>query len=446
MNRIARTCHAWLALAAAAPLAAQDNAGGEERLARVIAVVGDSAVTDLDLSERLLAWQAESGRTPPSAGPELERLRRELLDQSIDELLLLQAAARDTTLEILESEVSSTVENHINRLRQQMGGQAALDKALAEQGQTPATYREALRAQTRRDLTITRYLARLRQERQPPPVTAADVNEYWESVQGQAGVRPAMITFEQVVIPVAASDSALETARVLADSIYQRILAEEDFGTLARRYSEDPGTRELGGDLGWFRQGQMYRQFDQVAFSPYVGAGDVTPPVRTPFGYHIIKVERVRGPERQARHILIRPDMSDADSDRSRAQAEEIAGRIRAGESVSELAQEFGDPDEERRVGPWPQDSLLGPYRAPLANVAEGDIVGPIELEGAGDLRKWAVVKVEAVEPSRPATLDDYREQIRENLAQQKLLQEIVQDIRRRTLVEIRLAGPSPDG
>lgn len=446
MNKIARTALPWLALAAA-PLAAQDpTASDDEQLARIIAVVGDSAVTDLDLTERLIAWQAENRRDPPPPGPELDRLQRQLLDDRINELLLLQAAARDTLIEVLESEVSSTIENHIAQLRQQFGGQAGLENALAAQGQTLASFRERLRAQTRRDLTIERFLTSPTQQRDPPPVTAADVQEFWEGIKDQVGVRPAMVTFEQVVLLVSASDSALAEARALADSVYGLVQADEDFGTLARRFSEDPGTREIGGDLGWNRQGVMFRQFDQVAFSPYMRPGDVSLPVRTPFGFHIIKLERVRGAERKMRHILIRPDMSDTDADRTRAQAAEIADRIRAGESVEELAQEFGDPDEERRVGPWPQDSLPGPYRGPLADVAAGDVVGPFEVEGAGDLQKWAVVKVTDVETSRPATLDDYREQIRQRLSRQKLIEEIIRDIRRGTLVDIRLAESSPDG
>lgn len=150
MNTAARICVACLALAHI-PLSAQDPPSNDDRLARVVAVVGDSAITDIDLQEQLAAWRAQARRDPPPPGPELDALLRELLDGRVTELLLLQAATRDTTLAILDSEVAGAVDNHIARLRQQFGGQAGLDRALTEQGQTPTSYRDGLMVQARRD-------------------------------------------------------------------------------------------------------------------------------------------------------------------------------------------------------------------------------------------------------------------------------------------------------
>lgn len=439
---------AILALTLAPPTAAQDpRPPGPEHIARVVAVVGDSIITNFGLEERLLAYQAASRQPLPPPGPERERIERDILDDRINELLLIQAALRDTTIQVDDQEFNAAVESHIASLRQQYSTDAALEAALRTEGRTLASFREALFVQQKGTALIQRYLQKQRNRRKPPPVTDAEVVALFEQASAQVPTRPATITFEQVVLPVQPSDSALARSKELADSILAQIRAKEDFAALARRYSEDPGSKELGGDLGWFRRGAgLAREFENVAFSPYMRPGDVSLPVRTVFGYHIIKLEKVRGSERQIRHILVRPTVTGEDIERARGEAERVVERVRAGESVTELARQIGDAEEQVRVGPWPRDSLPVPYGEALAEATVGQVVGPLELQAGTELRKWAIVKVTRAEDERPATLEDYREQIRQNIARQKQDEEILDELKRRTFIDIRLAGAPPDG
>jgi len=165
----------------------------------------------------------------------------------------------------------------------------------------------------------------------------------------------------------------------------------------------------------------------------------VSPVVESPFGLHIIKLEKVRGAERQARHILIRPAVGPADVERARERGRNVADRLRGGESVASLAERFGDDSEQIRVGPYPRDSLPEPYGRELAEATNGAIIGPFELPGVGGAPKFAVVKVVAVVEAGETTLADVRGQIREYLQRQKLLGEIADELRARTYVELRL-------
>jgi parvulin-like peptidyl-prolyl isomerase len=83
------------------------------------------------------------------------------------------------------------------------------------------------------------------------------------------------------------SELDVETARQKAQTIYDSIKAGEDFVSMAERYSEDPGSATQGGDLGWFAPGAMVQAFDSVSFS--AKEGELVAPIRTPFGWHIIK-------------------------------------------------------------------------------------------------------------------------------------------------------------
>ncbi|MFT6205490.1 MAG: peptidyl-prolyl cis-trans isomerase SurA, partial [Spirosomataceae bacterium] len=86
----------------------------------------------------------------------------------------------------------------------------------------------------------------------------------------------------------------------------KQIEAGEDFASMAKIYSEDLGSRETGGDLGWAKRGQMVPEFEATAMK--MQANEMSDVVESDFGYHLIQTIEIRGQEYHARHILLRPD------------------------------------------------------------------------------------------------------------------------------------------
>jgi hypothetical protein len=161
--------------------------------------------------------------------------------------------------------------------------------------------------------------------------------------------------------------------------------------------------------------------------------------VRTPFGYHLIKVERIRGAEVQARHILFRPELSDADALRARARADTVADRLRGGADMAELARQYGDQDTPLRGGPAPIDTLARVFQLDLSDVQPGDLLGPLPLGGDDVAAEFFVLRVIEREAAREWRLDDPQMAwLREQVAQQKLLDELLDELRRSTYVELR--------
>jgi len=296
-----------------------------------------------------------------------------------------------------------------------------------------------LNAEARRALLIQRYLEKVQRDRKPPIPTETEIRKFFDEQKSQVGERPATVTFRQVVVAAQPSDLAKKAARAEADSILTKLREGEDFAALAKHYSDDPGTKEKGGDLGWFRRGQMVQAFEDAAYA--MVPGEISGIVESPFGYHIIKLEKVRGAERSARHILIKPKLTPEDTVLAYQRAQEVAAKIKDGSvPFDSLVARYNDPTEQQtKVGPYPKDKLPPPYDSELAKASTGQIVGPFRLSGDSPA-KWAVVKVDEVKPAGAYSLDDpdTRAQVRDQVQRQLLMDEVISELKGGTYVDIR--------
>ncbi|MEX0907216.1 MAG: peptidylprolyl isomerase [Gemmatimonadota bacterium] len=436
MNRFILT--AALILASGAPATAQEQTTRTDRIGHIVAVVGDSAVLNFDIQNAILAQEALQEREIPESGPEYDEAAQFALEMKINELLIIQAALRDTSIVVPEDRVLELVEEKLAEDRQQLGGEAGLEIVLSGTGLTMEAYRRRLAAQYRKESLIQQYRARIMQNRKPPPVTETELSELFEQNRAQFGRRPATINYEQVSVMTEPSDTALASARERADSVFALLLAGGDFAEIARQFTEEPGGRERGGSLGWFRRSDMVREFADAAFA--MRAGTIAGPVKTPFGYHIIRVERVRGAEVNASHILLRPTITTDDALRAKARADTVAQRMREGAAAAALAEQYGASDIPVRVGPVERAAEQQRIGVDLSTVRVGDVLGPLPLGGEDVASEFRVLKVSELEAERDWSLDDaiLRQRLQQEAEAVKLMEEIVADLRRSTYVDVR--------
>jgi peptidyl-prolyl cis-trans isomerase SurA len=405
---------------------------------RLVAVVGDSSVVQTQVIEEIQRMSLGGAPVPEPTDPAYSALFSQVVEQFVDRLLVLQAAARDTLIQIDDSDLDQTVNDQIANLATQFGGQPALQLALAEEALTLAQYREMMKNDARISRIQQMYFQRALRDAPPIPVSEAEMLARFQQASSTLQQRPKLMTFRQVVIAPKASEAAIEAARVEAQALLDRINAGEDFAELARANSDDPGSAALGGDLGWFRRGRMVREFEDAAFS--LIDGQVSDLVQSEFGFHIIKVERYRAGERQARHILIIPEKTEEDMERARAEAQDVRTRALAGESMEQLFEEFSDPAAPDSVTfAFEQIGELPAAYAVLRTAAGGSVVGPIEYEVGPGERRIAVVKVVELREAGAYTFDDLRPQLSTALQQEKQIERIVSGLRARTHIEIRM-------
>lgn len=415
-------------IALAAPLAAQNPGTPQdstELVDRVVAVVGDTVLLLSDVQTELQQLEA-SGRLP--ADPvQRDRAASEIIESRVNDLLLLQAA-KEAGIEVSDAEINETVEQNIRAVQRQFRSEQEFTAALQSSGRTMEQYRQELASQQRSQLMIQQFVAQRLRTRTRPLVSEEQIRAAFQSQQGALGTRPATVTLQQVIIEPQPTDSARAAARAEAEDVVRQLAEGGDFEVLARRFSDDPGSKEHGGDLGWFKRGRMVPKFENVAFA--LRPGEISPIVETEFGFHIIKVEKARGAERQARHILIRPEISEADIRRARERADSVTQAVRSGASPTVLARQYGTPETEAEVNSIPIDRLPPAYFEAIKEQQEGSVIGPIEVQEGPSGAQFAVVKLVTRREAGEYTLDDVREQLRSRLQERTMVEQLVKELR----------------
>jgi peptidyl-prolyl cis-trans isomerase SurA len=408
-------------------------------LDRVVAVVGTSPILWSDVQETILQRVSAGMQLPQDSTGQLN-LARQVVQELVDEQVLLQRAASDTSISVADADLTETVDDQIKRLRDRFPSESQFLSALREAGfGNLEEYKRWLTEQARETELQRRFVQRMQQEGKMVPVAVsdADVTEAFERARGQFPRRPPAVTFRQIVVATQASQAAKAAARAKAESLLVEIRAGADFEQVARRESMDEQSKESGGDLGWTRRDQTVPEFDQTLFQ--LAPGQVSRIVETQYGYHIIRVDRVKPSEVKARHILIKPKYDSTDSERAQRRADSVLVLWRGGTPFDSLVARYHDRDEvESVLEPFPRDSLPPSYSQALQGKGRGDFVEPFPIEDRQrGVPKFVVAQITESIEAGDYTVEDLRDRIRTQLAQERGYRRLLESLRKQTFVAI---------
>jgi peptidyl-prolyl cis-trans isomerase SurA len=405
---------------------------------RVLAVVGNRPVLASQVDEELFSREGQ-GQHLPQDPDSIEALRKQVVSSIVDEELLVQQAQRDTSIKVTDQEIADGVEQQVRKVRANFSSEVDYKNELRKAGfETPEEYRRWLSDQQRRAAFQNRLIDKLRQEGKLKPVspTEAEMRAYFDEQKANLGSRPATLSFRQIIITPHPSPAAKARTLAQADSIVLELRRGADFATAAKRFSQDPGSKDQGGSLNWFRRGVMVPAFERVAFS--LKPGTISDPVETPFGYHIIQVERIQPGEVQARHILLIPEVDSLHVDSARALADSVRRLVQHGASFDSLQRKFHDPSAEKQADNVPVDKLPEAYAKAIGEADSGSVVPVFQLQGAGSRPQFVVLQVMGRRPPGDIRFDDVRDRIREQLGQQLAIRRYIDRLSQSTYVDIR--------
>jgi len=300
-------------------------------------------------------------------------------------------------------------------------------------------WRRWLSDNQRRSILQQRLIETLRQKGKlrPIPPTEEQMRSFWEEDRLQRPKEPPKLSYRQIVITAAPDSGAVEVARTRAESLMVALRNGGSFAELAKSYSADSATRSQGGELGWFRRGVMVKEFEDAAFR--LKPGEISDVVHTPFGFHIIQVERVQPAEIEARHILIQPVVSPQQIARARATADSVYHALVAGASFDSLGRRFSDVDESPLNEDVPVAQLPPDHAKALGKLKGPGLQPPFEVGGDTPRPKFAVVEVTKWRTEGDMRYEDVKDRLRQQMGQQLAIKRYIDTLRRATYVEIRL-------
>ncbi|MBU3069065.1 peptidylprolyl isomerase [Aestuariicella sp. G3-2] len=392
-------------------------------LDEVVAVVDDDVVMASELNQRM-SMVVSQLRANNTQLPPMEILRGQILEQLITESLELQMGRR-AGVEVSDRQVDET----INRMRQANNlSQAEFEQKLAQDGISLNDLRE----QIRRDIIIEQVQRGSVNRR--IKVSEQEVKNFLKSKQGRFWSSPDYnLGHIMIGLPTAADNDALKASEDKANAIYQQLKNGADFRQLA--VAESQGQNALkGGDLGWRKSAQLPDLFAENIVDLQIG--DVTQPLRSGAGFHILKLYDKRGPKEQVieqskvRHILIKPSAILTD-EQARQKLTDIRQQILNGADFGEMARKHSEDVGSMLSGGdlgWSLPGKFVPeFERTIDETSIGDISEPFRSQFG-----WHILQVEE------RRQQDMSETVRMNQAMQLLRNQRFEEERINWLREIR--------
>ena len=322
-------------------LAQQDNLFEKFKIDGVAAVVGDFIILDSDIDKTLIDLQSQ--------GVSVEDFTRcSLLGKLMEDKLYAHHAEQDS-LEIDSQQIYSYVDQTIDYFVNQLGNmEKVLDFYKKKDEQT---FRQELYEINRINQLSERMQTTIIDEIE---ITPEEVKSFFENIpRYDLPIFGAELEISQIVVKPKVSQEDKDKIIQRLESIKNDVVVNgSSFATKAILYSQDPGSRSTGGKITLYRnrKNQIVKEFVDVSYR--LQEGEVSDPFETDFGWHIVKVDKVRGQELDVRHILLRPEVSNEALMEAKKQIDLIRKRIVDDElTFQEAARSFSDEKTTKNNG-----------------------------------------------------------------------------------------------
>jgi peptidyl-prolyl cis-trans isomerase SurA len=367
----------WLLGATLVHAQTRDLANNGALLDRIAAIVNDGVVlsSELDAEVAIVAerLQAQKLELPPQ-----NVLRQQVLERLVVQEIEMQRA-NHAGIKVPDEALNNALQEVAQRNKLTL---SQLPEALASQGIDYASYRDAMR----KELTLT--LLRQRDVLQHINVTSREIDQYLERQAKHPADNEYNISHILIAVPENATPEQLEQASKRAQDVDERAKSGEDFAKLAVSYSNSQTALD-GGALGWRKGTELPTFLSDVVLK--MKPGDVSQPMRAPTGFHIVKLNDVRGTEQKVvvdqvhtRHILMRPNELQDDAT-VRQKLEQLRERILKGEDFAGLAkissEDPGSASDGGDLG-WSSPGTFAPeFEKEIEKLQENEISEPFRTQ-----------------------------------------------------------------
>ena len=374
---------------------------------QIVALVGQSMILESNIEVQYLQMRME-GSIKGSASS----MKCQIMENMLFEKLLLYQAELDS-VEVTESQVEQSMDQRIRYFISQFGSQEKLEEFYQK---SIIEIKNEFRTQVRNQLLVENVQQEITSSVQ---VTPSEVKSFFRSIPKDSIplINSEVQIAEIVKMPPISMEQKIEVKERLRE-LRRRIMGGESFSTLAILYSEDPGSASKGGELGFYGRGELYPEFEAVAFK--LKKGETSDIVATEAGFHIIELIERRGEYLNVRHILLQTKVSPTDLALARQELDSLAVRIREGKiTFDEAVKKYSDDPNKQGNGvlinpmtgttKFEMDQLDPQVSFTIDKLEAGDISNavPMKTEDTKDAYRILLLKSRTL-PHRANLNEDY--------------------------------------
>ena len=383
-----------------------------QKIDGVAAVVGDRVVLMSDVNQSLAMAVFQQKLDPRKDGLKIQSLKNDIINTIVNRKVVLIMAELDS-VEVDDKEVDRTLQQQVDNIIQQAGGEEAAEAAL---GQPLRVFKREYWYDVK-DMLITQKYQRTLMSK--VGVNRSDVESFFNSYKDSIPIFPTTAKIRHLLIDVEPGGEQIKKTTDLLKEIRMKILNKENtFAEMALKYSQDPSAKQAGGSLGFLKRGTLVTEFESVAFN--LKPGEISEPVKTDFGYHIIETEEIRGDKINVRHILITPPTTEADESKAYKKAQALKDSSLTLNTFIENVKKHSKDEETRESGGnlgWinPKTYPIPEFGMILNQIESGVCAGPVRTDLG-----YHLVWLEAFKPGGRANLSKHWTEIESMALNQK--------------------------
>jgi len=414
MNLLRRLSFTLITFWLISPSFAQETAATGQVLDKIVAKVDNNILLESEVQQTYVeaVAQSQQGIDPPT--------RCQVFESLMVNKLMVAKAEIDSVM-VTDPEVMLQVENRFNQVMQQFGGdEATLAKAY---GKTGEQLKSEIEDVIREQLIVQKMRAKITEGL---TVSPAEVKAFYNSIpRDSLPFFSAEVTVGQIVKKPDVDPRIKENMIAQLRKLKQDILdGDADFATLAKKYSEDPGSGSQGGDLGFFRRGELAPEYEATSLG--LRQGEISDPVETDFGIHMIQLLENRGTTFNTRHILLIPKASEEDLVKAEKYLDSLKKEIQETRlDFARAAKDYSDDRGTSDNGGFFKDPATNSSRLTLRTLEDpvlyftldsmsvGSMTPPLRFDDPREGTKVRILYYKAKYPAHRANLEDDYEKMK---------------------------------
>lgn len=407
-----------------------------QEIDKIIAIIGDEIVLRSEVENQYLQYISQGVTSN-------EELRCEILEDLMTQKLLIFSCKQDS-ISVTKDEIEQEVETRVNYYVDQIG---SIEKVEQYFEKDIYQIKKVLSELVEDQFLIQRMQSSITKE---VKITPFDVNDFYEKMdKSELPLVEDRYKLSQIIVKPKMSEDQINKLTDRLNAFRKRVLNGEDFKVLAALYSDDPGSANNGGEIGFVSRGTFVPEFEKVAFR--LKKGEVSEIVKTNFGYHIIQLIERRGDQVNVRHILLKPKYSSTSLQNARLRIDSIYNKIKNNEiSFSQAIKSYSDDDTKNNNGLLINPSngsstytiaeLGSSIKYLIEGLNEDDFTKPVKVE-SNEGSIYRILNVVEKISSHTANLDldyDFFQTQALNLKKQEKLDEWIEKRIKNTYVELK--------